>query len=51
MGNITVQDIFPGGRKGLLSEFFPAAIGKPAKHRDSFYRLISFYEFHKVFQI
>jgi hypothetical protein len=26
-----VQDIFPGGRKWLLYEFFPAAIGKPAK--------------------
>ena len=51
MGNITVQDIFPCGRKWLLYEFFPATIGKPAKHRDSFYRLISFYEFHKGFQI
>jgi hypothetical protein len=31
MGNITVQNIFPRGRKRLLYEFFPSAIGKPAK--------------------
>jgi hypothetical protein len=31
MGNITVQDIFPGGRTRFLCEFFPAAIGKPVK--------------------
>jgi hypothetical protein len=31
MGDITLYDIFPGWRKWLLYEFFPAAICKPAK--------------------
>ena len=35
MGNITLYDIFPVGRKWLLYDFFPATIGKPAKQYKS----------------
>jgi hypothetical protein len=43
MGDITLYDIFPCWRKWLLYEFFPAAIGKPAKHRNSFYFLFWYF--------
>jgi len=40
MGNITLDDIFPCGRKWCLQEFLPATIGKPAKQQQSIPRLV-----------